>query len=261
MVSDKTIIICAILLSVAVGFSTLESLFDTMAYNLFPYVDPIDENAIALYTYQSALQLDMLQNIGNDDYFIEKIKDIDVYDAFIEKYPDATLTFSGMLNDDETIMYGLHHASYDKPRSITSIYFQTSLNTGITTFYHSCTIENYFSQNLYSDIIPTLYWINAGLCEDQIKKVSTYLGDKIIPIGGEPSVNISNSFITLTDLVSVGHDLYGNIILVGAEITSDGILVHVDATNAIYPYSSQLLLDEITDILSGNVPLELLIIE
>ncbi len=256
MVSDKTIIICAILLSVAVGFSTLDSVFDTMAYNLFPYVDPIDENSFALHSYQTDLQLNILQNIGNDDYFIEKIKDTDVYDAFIEKYPDATFTFSGI--HDDTVVYTLYYTDYKKPHSIMSVYFQTSLYTGIVTSYHSCITENYFNKKIYLDDVPTLYWINADICEDQMKKAMTVYGSDTVDASSD---TLSDSFTILTDLVSVGYEIYGNIILVGVEITNDGILVHVDATFATEAYVPELILDEISEMLPDDISLELLIIE
>ena len=171
MISDKTVIFCVLIISIAVGLQPFEDFFDQLAENIF--YNSTTDIGLEFIAKQDNLRSELFDNINNNDYFYEKIKHTDVYKAFIEKYPHSTLTLKHA--DNDLLEFVLYHVYSNEPLSVIMITFEVSLEEGFINTSYDCIGDN--SANIYYKM-PTLFWINSDRCLHTMNnKITSYHND------------------------------------------------------------------------------------
>ncbi len=159
----------AILGSVAI-YSTTLFFAEPVADVLYDISDPmLQTNFKNIIQYETRLfEWDTLKH--DHDHFFEKIRQTPEYEAFMEKYPSASLVYDRQ--GDFENWYALYYSNFTSP-SIIKVNFYYNVQDNSFGSYYQCRVGEH--QDQYdADITyggPVTYWIVHDECETRIAYV------------------------------------------------------------------------------------------
>ena len=235
------------IISVVVGLQYFGNFFDEVAANHF------DDNAAhpkPIYIQkQDDLCNELFDNRENRDYFYAKIKQTDVYKAFVAKYPDSTLTQK--FGNNFFMVHDLYHA-YSEGESLAAIviFFEIFLNDGHVDAGHQCIGKG--SDSIQSDM-PTLLWLETDRCSNAVNnKVDFHPDDSEIF-----HETLLYAYNVLKFMADDNYILYDRIVPSNVQLNDNILLVEIDATETQNPVLQDILLDVILRKLDAGVPITL----